>query len=468
MPRRPTSIPGMLLHLARLDAARRPRRWRMAGLGALALGLAAPIALRSPTPPTPPPAAHRPARTVLVAGGQCARTGAFCASDLTCGRGDRCVDATGLSARLMASVRDDADAWISPTLTATSDGWALAFLGIEDERLDIWFARLQGDGRRVGNARRLTNADSVKLMPDLAAGANGFALAYTEINEDAVATRLQRLGADGAAQGAPVNLGSDSFSFGGRVAWNGREYAAAWYGISAVTQMSAKLARYAPDGTRVGGDSTLHSRFAATGTLGLAFTGDAYGIAFNTFIPREERSETLFLRAGAGGEASAPLKVAQRRERCGSAALAWSGRNFGMVWEDELSAEDDDTPLDRLSFAAVSPGRVDVPRRDLTQRNRFQVQPVMAFGGGVYALAWTTIGDDGLDVWLARLDSEGKLLGTPLQVTRNSMGLLPSLAWNGREFGIAWTDVRGGGIDVWFARYDAQGRRVGEEVRVSP
>jgi hypothetical protein len=111
---------------------------------------------------------------------------------------------------------------------------------------------------------------------------------------------------------------------------------------------------------------------------------------------------------------------------------------------------------------------VDVPRRDLTQRNRYQVQPVMAFGGGVYALAWTTIGDDGLDVWLARLDSEGKLLGTPLQVTRNSMGLLPSLAWNGREFGIAWTDVRGGGIDVWFARYDAQGRRVGEEVRVSP
>ncbi|MEZ4390096.1 MAG: hypothetical protein R3A48_03285 [Polyangiales bacterium] len=463
----------MLLHLARLDRSRNPRRWRTLGLCVAALGLSAPFAMTRGAAPTPHPqparaATRRPARAILVAGGQCARSGTFCASDLTCGAGERCVDVTGMSARVLRAAADDADAWISPTLTPTADGWALSFLGIEDERLDVWFARLQADGKRVGAARRLTNADTVKVMPDLAAGPAGFALAYTEIGDNDLATRVLRLDAQGAAQGQPITLGGDGFNFGGRVEWNGREYAAAWYGVSVAAQMSARFARYGQDGARVGGDTTLHSRFAASGLLGFAFTGDAYGVAFNTYIPRDERAETLFLRVGAGGEASAPLKVAQRAERCGSANLAWSGRNFGVIWEDEMSAEDDDTPLNRLAFAAVSPGRVDVPRREVTRRDRFQVQPVIAFGGGVYAVAWTTIGDDGLDVWLARLDGEGKPLGAVTQVTRNSMGLLPSVAWNGREFGIAWTDVRGGGVDVWFARYDAQGRRVGEEHRVSP
>jgi len=468
MLRRPSSIPGMLIHLARIDRARHPGRWRALGLGLVAA--AALPAYRAARPAASPPSAaspHRP-RQVLVVGGQCARSRAFCATDLTCGAGDRCVDATGLSARLLRAAPRDADAWISPTLTATADGWALAFLGIEDERLDLWFARLGADGRRAGNARRLTNADSVKVIPDLAAGASGFGVTYTEVGENDVATRLLRLDAQGAPQGQPTTLGGEGFNFGGRVAWNGQEYATAWFNVSVATQMSARFARYTPAGARVGADANLHGRFAATGTLDLAFTGDAYGVAFNTFIPRDERSETLFLRVGAGGEASAPLKVAQRAERCGSAALAWSGRNFGLLWEDELSAEDDDTPLNRIAFAAASPGRVDVPRREVTRRDRFQVQPVIAFGGGVYAAAWTTIGDDGLDVWLARLDGEGKPLGPVVQVTKNSMGLLPSLAWNGREFGIAWTDVRGGGIDVWFSRFDPQGRRVGEELRVSP
>lgn len=467
MPRRPSSITGMIAHLARLDRARHPARWRAVGLCLAAAALATPAYLAT-RPSTPAPAtAPRAARRVLVLGGQCARSHAVCATDLTCGAGDRCVDATGLNARLARAAAQDADAWISPTLTPTTDGWAVAFLGMEDERFDLWFARLGADGRRAGNARRLTNADTVKVMPDLAAGAAGFALAYTELGENDVATRVMRLDAQGAAQGQPINLGADGFNFGGRVAWNGREYAAAWFNVSVVTQMSARFARYTPEGARVGAESNLHGRFAATGTLDLAFTGDAYGLAFNTYLPRDERSETLFLRVGAGGEGSSPLKVAQRPERCGSATLAWSGRNFGVVWEDEVSA-DEDAPLDRLAFAAVSPGRVDVPRREVTRRDAFQVQPVLAFGGGVYALAWTTIGENGLDVWLARLDAEGKALGAPIQVTRNSMGLLPSVAWNGREFGIAWTDVRGGGIDVWFARYDAQGRRVGEEVRVSP
>lgn len=459
--RRPTTIPGMLLFLARQSLARSAtaRGLALAALGATVLAVGAATMHRAPA------AEHHAPRHVAPLGvGLCAASGAVCVSDLTCGRGDRCVDShdlRGLIARVRAPGTRDDEIPLFPSLVWNGEGYAAAWSGLSDDNADLWFARASAAGQRIGQPVRLTRSPSVKAFASLATSPAGYGLAWTDIRDDDVSVWFARLNRSGALQGEAARLpapgGADLLP---RVVWNGHEYAVIWYHLAS-SDLSLRLARVAPDGTRVDGEKIIVPQTIPSGAPGFAWNGDAYGIGWSAVASRGDQAQTLFTRVGAGGEASAPFRVVQHRGQNGNVTLAWARDHFGLVWEDDVSLEDEEAPISRLAFAGVKPDALAVPRRDITQRDALYTQATLAWTGSQYGLTWARVGSDGADVFFGRLDARGAMQGAPLKLTAGALGIFPSLAWSGTEFAAVWTHLGARGFQLRFGRIDTNGRRVG-------
>lgn len=472
--RRPNSISGLLLRLFQIKLEDPGFALRAgAGLVASALAVAGLMVASGPCPSSNPATsvapgtrASRPAH--LLTAGRCAHTGQLCVSDATCGTGDRCTDPNDLRGAIVrasgAHALDDSIP-LSASLVWNGEGYGVAWIDLNDENFELYFARLSAAGQRLGSPVRVTRSDGIKVLPNLVASPAGYALTWTDVGEDAATVYLQRLGRDGSLQGKPVKVptGSD-LDLAAAATWNGREYAVAWYHLELRTQMGLRFARFGADGSRVGKESVLHQGFLATGAPGMAFMGDGYGVGWSTFIPRDETSQTLFVRVGAGGEGDRPVTVANAQGRNGGTSLAWNGRHFGMVWEDGITLDDEDVPLGALAFAGVSPTAVVVPRKNLTGRDALSVLPTLAWNGQSYGLGWTRLSSDGADVFFSLANDQGNLTGTPLRLTTHALGLMPSAVYNGTEFAIAWTHASAEGVHLRLARIDASGRRVGGDV----
>lgn len=463
--RRPVTITGMLFHLARGRASRSPRALALAAaLGGAALVSVA--ALHSSCPARRED--HHRAMHAQVAGGACVASGAFCVNDLTCGRGDRCADprdVMGTLARALGpGTRDDALP-ISPTVAWNGDGWAVAWSAIEDEAAEIYFARANAAGQRVGAPVRLTRSGSLKVLPSLAASPDGYAVTWTDVADDAISTWVLRLDKAGAPRGAPARLsGAQGLGIASRVVWNGHDYALAWYNATSAQDLALRFARVGADGSRVGEERSIAERILPTGLFDLRSMGDGYGAGWSAQGGRGAAAQSVFVRVGAGGEGGSPLRVASTQGQNGSVALAWNGRHFGYVWEDSVSLDEEDAMLSRLAFAGVTPGSVAVPRRELTPRDAYFTQATLTAAGSQYGLTYARIADDGADVFFNRLDAQGVPARNPIRFTQGALGLFPSMAWSGTEFGVAWTHIGARGIQLRFARVNAEGKRVGDDV----
>lgn len=476
--RRPTTIVGMLLHLARLNP-------RPVALGACALTTVAGIGLgvalgRGLTPEaavTPRAPAVDLRVGALLAPGRCVSSGAVCVHDVTCGGGDRCVDETNLRARVTAALAatpvapcdDEPVASISPSLARNGDGWGVAWAGFFDEHVDLYFARLDANGRRVGNPVRLTRTATMKIAPQLVRGRNGWIVTWTDVGESDVNSYVLRLKDDGSPDGNPAKVSNaGGIQILPRAVWNGSEYALSWLDLGVMQQMSVRFQRLSTSGGRVGSESTLARGQFVTGVPSLGFMGDGYGYGWTHYHGRDDRSTARFARVGAGGAVTATVNVAQGQGRAGGAAVAWGGTRFGMVWEDDVKAEDEDSLESALVFAGVGARDVEVPRVNVTQRDALHLQPDLAHVGDQYGLAWTRISGDGASVMLGRLDANGALRARPAAVNGgDAFALFPTITASGQGFAVAWTQIGRDGVVTMFARYGADGQRVGAPVIVA-
>ena len=139
--------------------------------------------------------------------------------------------------------------------------------------------------------------------------------------------------------------------------------------------------------------------------------------------------------------------------------FAWTGQEHGLAWADwrngftrqtyfaRLDASGskigDDTQITFDADEAGSLGRLD--------RHRVRV-------------AWEDYRQGGIGIYFARVDAAGNKIGDDIPVVRTvgySFYIKPILVWTGQEYGVAWSDETSGSFDVYFARLDAQGNMIG-------
>ena len=123
-------------------------------------------------------------------------------------------------------------------------------------------------------------------------------------------------------------------------------------------------------------------------------------------------------------------------------------------------------PLPSL-FACELPGKI-TSERQITADMTRSLWPAVAFTGTEYAVVWEDELNGEAEIYFMRLDRKGIPLGAPLRITNApSYSLEPSIAWTGTEFGVAWYDYRDGNWEVYFTRLDDHGARLTGDIRLT-
>jgi hypothetical protein len=203
---------------------------------------------------------------------------------------------------------------------------------------------------------------------------------------------------------------------------------------------------------------------------GAAWTGDRYAASFWGYEGGKAR--VFFAAIDRDGT----RRVAQRAvtttpNDAYGAAVAWTGRILGAVWQDRR----DPSGGYEIYFNRLTPdGEKLGPDQRISFAPGFSINPAIAWTGEEFILAWqderNSLGSGGYEIYAQRVDAEGRLILPNQRITRDAANSeAPSLAVNERGVAFAWLDGRGGATrGIWFAPFTRDLTRQGPDQRVSP
>jgi hypothetical protein len=146
--------------------------------------------------------------------------------------------------------------------------------------------------------------------------------------------------------------------------------------------------------------------------------------------------------------------------------LAWNGLDYGTAWVDVS----DFRVHFRRYYADGTPQSAGVVVQNTTNSDT-SFSPALVWNGSGYGLAWIGLqsGDADYQVYFARLDADGNMIGSPLKVSfvgqpETGSCAAPALAWNGSDYVVVWYDTRNNatsGEDVFATAVGGDGSILG-------
>jgi len=333
-----------------------------------------------------------------------------------------------------------------PRIAWTGSLYGVTWQDKRDGNNEIYFARFDAAFNRIGDETRVTNAAGGSSSPSLAWTGSGFGIAWYDDRDGNSEIYFARLDASGAKIGGDVRVtNAAGTSRLPRIAWSGLDYGLLWSDQRDGTWESW-YARVDATGTVVAGSER---RLTATpydsNPARFAWNGGVYGIVYDDV--RDGDAEIYFqaiLRSGATVTPETRLTTSAGTSR--NPVIAWDDEGqFGVAWADDRDG------ADALFFTRVDQdGTKLISDRTLTGGVAAGATIYsMVHTGGEFALVWTDASAGNFEVYFARL-AEDALDGTPVRVTDDPAGSMnPALEWNGSEYAIAFADNRSMGYHVW-------------------
>lgn len=247
-------------------------------------------------------------------------------------------------------------------------------------------------------------------------------------------------------------------------AWTGTEYGVAWQdNRSGASQIY--FARVAADGTRMGGDLLVSGSGIGVQYVGLAWSGSEFGIAWSD--NRDGDYEIYFARVSAqGAKVGSEVRITTSTGvsfLAGRNPLTWSGAAYGLTWSDQRDGNYE-TYFARLSATGAKIGS------DLrvTNDGATSLYASIAFSGAEYGLVWQDNRTGNYEVYFARVSASGAKVGGDMRLTTaGSSAEYPFLCWGPGQWGVTWHDSRDGAAEVYFTQVNGSGVEQGDDVRLT-
>jgi hypothetical protein len=194
----------------------------------------------------------------------------------------------------------------------------------------------------------------------------------------------------------------------------------------------------------------------------LVWTGSEYGLAW--VDDRGGNHEIFFARIAADGELlGEPERVTDSPGEGRDPSLVWTGESYAVAWVDDQEGNFEVYVALLSADGALTTGPLRV-----TDDPEFSGSPSLVWTGSELAVAWNDGRDGNFEIYLARLEPDGSKIGGDLRLTNDPMfSATPSLAWTGDELALAWSDDRDGNNEIYYARVQPDGTVVGGDVRVT-
>ncbi len=147
---------------------------------------------------------------------------------------------------------------------------------------------------------------------------------------------------------------------------------------------------------------------------------------------------------------SSPPQMAGGQQVLSRSAVAWNGREYGVVWLEGADM--------RLHFRRFfADGSAAGPVVNVGSRNFYSdypLPPALVWNGTGYAVAWSALNAaNKTEIFFARLTPDGGLIGSDTQVSfvgqaETANAYYAALAWSGDSYAVAWEQFGASGYDI--------------------
>jgi len=384
----------------------------------------------------------------------------------------------------------------------TDTEWAIVW---EDSRTtvsDIYLARVDADGTKLGSDIQITNDAGASYRPTLAwSGGTYCGVTWYDTRTTGTDIYFALLGMGGKS-GSDIQITSNaSYSYEPSIAWTGTCYGIAWYD-DRTTAYDLYFTRVTEAGGKLGGDVQITSDAGQSLFPNLAWTGSEFGVAWQD--SRDGETEIYFARiSAAGAKVGSDMRLTADGTASSKPALAFGTLGYGVLYPATTSLDTlfvglgchaDTTPPgcpSNLQAVAAGSGAA------LTWRAGVDTETEVAFHrvyrnnaplalttastytdpgpapGAVYEVtAVNANGRESAGCPTVQPVPAGGECGLPIgtdSVIRDqpSQSYYPQMVWAGGSFGVVWSDLRHGNSEVYFARVAPDGTLLGMEVRVT-
>jgi hypothetical protein len=290
-----------------------------------------------------------------------------------------------------------------------------------------------------------------------------FVIAWIDQRDGNEEVYLARLDETGAKIGADIRVTVDgSRSRNPAIAGTGSGFAIAW-ADDRDGNSEIYLARFADDASRIGGDIRVTDAAESSSHPSVAWTGNTYALSWQDL--RDGDLEIYAARLSASGiKLGSDVRIMDAPGLSLGPSVVWSGRELLIAWRDESAGGGS-----QLFFAQVDAAGNEIGQEtQITTQAMLMLSQSIAWTGAETLALWDDNRNGNFDIYGARIDSSGNKIGDDIRITTDGAGgIEPSLAWNGSEAGMTWQSERGDEESIYMTRLTAQGEPIGSEMRIS-
>jgi hypothetical protein len=251
------------------------------------------------------------------------------------------------------------------------------------------------------------------------------------------------------------------FSHESSLTWTGSEYGLSWIDHRNLNY-EIYFVRLDSSGNKIGSNRRVTYDDSESYYPSLVWAGSEYGLSWRD--DRDGNYEIYFARLDSSGNKISPdIRVTYDDLGSYYPSLVWAANEFGISWEDDRDGNKE-IYFVRLDSSGSKIG-VDIRVTDDSESSE---EPSLLWTGSEYGLSWYDNRSGNHEIYFVILDSLGNKIGSDIRITYDPFfSGYPSLAWTGTEYGISWQDYRKGHADIFFARIDSLGNRIGTDLRAS-
>ncbi len=206
----------------------------------------------------------------------------------------------------------------------------------------------------------------------------------------------------------------------------------------------------------------------------IAFDGTNYFVVWDDDLNRDFESDVYGARISEAGTVldRPPIRISTARESQADPQVAFDGRNFLVVWSDDRLRPDPDDPQDDVFGARVTRAGVVLDRDGIriSTAAEQQLDPSVAFDGSRFLVVWTDTGSGSGDISGARMTTTGMVLdanGFVISSGPKGQGD-PVVAFDGTRYLVAWSEESGELYDIFGARVSRAGKTLDPKpIRIS-
>jgi len=330
-----------------------------------------------------------------------------------------------------------------PVLAWNGTGFGVAWSDARDGNTEVYFARLDAAGVPIGSAVRVTDDAANQEGVAIAWTGTEYGLTWYDLRDGNYELYFARMDGAGAKIGGDVRVTNDAGrSWGQTMASNGSGYAVTWW-ENRDGNDEIYFALLDAAGAKTTADVRVTSDSASSNSPDVVWTGSGYGIAWSD--SRDGNSEIYFAQMDAAGDkVGGDVRVTTATGSSGLPSIVWNGTGYAVGWEDTRSGAQE-LYVARLDAAGAKLGS------DTYLSQRLFSPWNMVWTGTEYALAWPDDRDGNLEIYFARVDSSGTKIGVDLRVTNDgAISHYPSMAWTGSGFGVVWSDFRDPSSEIYY------------------